>query len=97
VGKKELFKNCACQCARKPRISSKSRISQRACFFEFSGAPAVITVEPHYSSLTLLLRISLDQDFPESIFSHAGANSSPGNPAPGGNPGLKRTWIGAIF
>jgi hypothetical protein len=28
---------------------------------------------------------------------HAGANSSMGNPAPGGNPGLKRTWIGTIF
>jgi hypothetical protein len=28
---------------------------------------------------------------------HARANSSPWNPPPGGNPGLKRTRIGAIF
>jgi hypothetical protein len=28
---------------------------------------------------------------------HAGANSSLGNPAPGGNPRLKRTRIGATF
>jgi hypothetical protein len=28
---------------------------------------------------------------------HAGANSSPGNPAPGGNLELKLTQIGATF
>jgi hypothetical protein len=31
------------------------------------------------------------------VSNHAGANSSPWNPPPGGNPALKRTWIGATF
>jgi hypothetical protein len=31
------------------------------------------------------------------VSNHAGANSSPWNPPPGGNPGLKRTRTGATF
>jgi hypothetical protein len=31
------------------------------------------------------------------FYKHAGANSSPGNPSPGGNPRLRHTRIGTIF
>jgi hypothetical protein len=34
---------------------------------------------------------------PPEFKKHAGANSSPGNPAPGGNPRLKSTRIGDNF
>jgi hypothetical protein len=36
-------------------------------------------------------------NFPLHVPFSAGANSSPWNPAPGGNPGVKRTWISPIF
>jgi hypothetical protein len=52
----------------------------------------------HSPSLCVKCRENLESpNFPLRVPYSAGANSSLGNPAPGGNPGVKRTRISPIF